>query len=360
MKRVLLSLTALATVLTARAEIEILYLAPNDSAPVLGSISSDSEAYKSAKPVDGDGNWMEIVRKDYYSGFIAKDSLTSDGTVEIGTAMLLTPSKSGRVLTTIEAGDEVSINLVDDWTEITVHKAIPGYFIPADRKVTPPSNVPLSDNRRVTYARDPLLVRAGNTRYSSSVASDAVTSGPIANQPTIPTSEPMTGFEEVDSLNPAFGRTAPDGQTRGYTLGAGSTPIPERDTTAPFMDTSMEAPTSVAAIPVPTARNMNPTITPPTQAVEVDAIEGSEDSAIESTPDESTDIEAVIDPELPLAEENATTAMNTQEEAIDELESNSQDDGIVDESGMIEAVEEDIANDDDDSEVIPLAPAAAV
>ncbi|MBC2601553.1 hypothetical protein [Puniceicoccus vermicola] len=359
MKRVLISLAALGAVLSAKAEIEILYLAPNDTAPVLGSISSESDAIETATPVEGKKGWMEIVRKDYYSGFIAKDSLTPEGTVEIGTSMLMTPSKSGKVLTTIEAGDEVSINLVDDWTEITVNKAIPGYFIPADSKVTPPAGAGMNSNRRVTYASDPLLARAGQTRYSPETPSlSTSTSGPVAARPTIPTSEPMTGFEEVDSLNPTFGRTSDSGQTRGYSLGAGSTPIPERDTTAPFEDASMQAPTSVAAIPIPTAEDPDPTIEAPTQAEEVDTLSETEDADIEQTPDEPSDIEPVEDPELPMAAANEAGAEGAQESAMENLDEGTEE--MVGEEG---ASSEDLSNEEDsdsNSEVIPLAPAAAV
>lgn len=352
MKRSLLILAGLSALLCAQAEIEILYLAPSDSSPVLGSISTDSEAYESATPVPDKGDWMEVVRKDFYSGFIAKDSLTSDGTVEIGTAMLLTPSKTGKVLTTIEPGDEVSVNLVDDWTEITVHKAIPGYFLPASSKETPPAGAGLS-NRRVTYASDPLLARAGQTRYTPSPVADglATTSSPVAATPTIPTAEPMTGFEEVDSLNPTFGRTSPSGQTEGYTLGAGSTPIPREDTTAPFLDTSMEEPTSVAAIPAPTATDPDPTIEPPTQSEEVDALSDSSATDIEGEDGAATELvepdDAVMaDEETAATVEEAGEASDAQESALESIDEGTEDMAAEDETMG-------------DSDVIPLAPAAA-
>jgi len=339
MKRAFLTLTALAAFLSARAEIEILYLAPNDDSPVLGSISTNSKAYDSATPVDGKEGWMEIVREDYYSGFIAEDSLTPDGEVEIGTSMLLTPSRTGKVLTTIEAGDEVSINLVDDWTEITVYKEIPGYFVPATSKPTPPS-VSASGNRQVTYARDPLLAQASQTRYTPATEASTVgssTSSPVAAMPTIPTSEPMTGFEEVDSLNPTFGRTSASGDTEGYSLGAGSTPIPRRDTTAPFLETSMEAPTSIAAIPAPTPTDPDPAIEAPTQAEEVDQLSQEDSFDIEETG------EVAEPPADALAAEDAAAEMQADEVSSDESME----------------TQEEAAESLDDSEVIPLAPVAA-
>tara|TARA_R100000027_G_scaffold67314_2_gene65544 strand:- start:20986 stop:22464 length:1479 start_codon:yes stop_codon:yes gene_type:complete len=347
MKRVLLTLSALGAFLSAQAEIEILYLAPNDTAPVLGSISTDSRDFRTATPVDGKKDWMKVVRKDHYSGFIAKDSLTSDGTVEPGTAMLMTPSKSGKVFTTIEAGDEVSINLVDDWTEITVYKSIPGYFIPEDRKATPPANVSPGAAGQITYANDPLLARANNTRYTAPALTSPLTaaSNPIAAQPTIPTSVPMTGFEEVNSLNPAFGRTGKDGQTAGYSLGAGSTPIPREDTTAPFLDTSMEAPTSVAAIPLPTAADPKPRINPPTQAEEVDVLSDATSEEIETADNEAAEVDAGELIAAPAVEETIDSPEVDQEEAMEAIDA---------------GTEEMVGEEGDDSEVIPLAPSAAV
>jgi hypothetical protein len=265
--------------------------------------------------------------------------------------MLLTPSKTGKVLTTIEPGDEVSVNLVDDWTEITVYKSIPGYFLSPSSKKTPPPGAAL-DRGPVTYASDPLLARAGQTRYQPSPVAGVLTttSGPVAATPTIPTAEPMTGFEEVDSLNPSFGRTSPSGQTEGYTLGAGSTPIPREDTTAPFLDTSMEAPTSVAAIPVPTIDDPDPSVEAPTQAEEVDDLSTEEASAIEegADPEDPVEVEesAVTEDAMEETDANAVEAQETQEEALEEMDAGS------------EALEAEGA-EEDSSEIIPLAPMAA-
>ena len=333
MKRVIFSLASLGILFSANAEIEILYLAPNDSSPVLGSLSTDSKLFKSATPVKDSNDWMEVVREDYYSGFIAKDSLTADGKVEVGTSVLLTPSKSGMIMTAVEAGDEVTVNLVDDWTEITIFKSIPGYFISPDAKKTP---VAISDgSTSITYARDPLLVRASGTRYTPpSVSNPSMApSGPIAARGTTMTAVPMTGFEEVDSLNPVFGRTSTDGDSLGYSLGAGSTPMP-KNTAAPFLDSSMEAPTSVSRIPEPTPSDPDPTIEAPTQSEEVDAMQGSEDEAILSPSDDSgmamVSEAAVVD---------AAGQDNIQDAAISDMEA---------------------PMSDNDSEVIPLAPAAVV
>ena len=357
MKPSLIVLSAFCAALFARADIEILYLAPSDKSPVLGSVSTDSEAYRNAVPVEGKDDWMEVVRKDYYSGFIARDSLTADGVVEPGTALLMTPSPRGKVLTVIEEGDEVTINLVDDWTEITVHKEIPGYYQPTAGDAPPPGTRPLtrSTSSRVTYADDPLLARAESTRYTPPSGDSPAPRGssPVAARSSIPTSEPLTGYEEVDSLNPSFGRTAPDGNTRGYTLGAGSTPMPQETTagSTTFLDGSMEDPTSIARIPAPTPSRPVPTIEAPTQAETVDAMQESESDDLEEGVEEDESMEAEETPpeNESQAAADAEAAGEEQDEALGEVE-----------SGELESdeVESDALTDDSDMEVIPLVPSA--
>ena len=358
MKQSLLFLTALCAALPARAEIEILYLAPSDGSPVLGSVSTDSEAFRNAVPVERKDNWMEVVRKDYYSGFIARDSLTADGEVEPGTALLLTPSPRGKVLTIIGEDDEVTVNLVDDWTEITVHKAIPGFYQPTTNGDPPPGS-PLTrpSSSRVSYAEDPLLARAGSTRYTapSNLTTSSRGSNPVAAQSRISTSEPMTGYEEVDSLNPAFGRTGSDGSSGGYALGAGSTPMPAETAAGErtFLDGSMEDPTSIARIPAPTPSNPVPTIEAPAQAETVDAMQESESESLEegAEADEAAEMEEPPPENESIAAEDAEAAENEQNEALEEMEPGT-------DAEASDAVEGDAVTDDSDIEVIPLvAPA---
>ncbi len=349
MKQSLILLSALCAALFARADIEILYLAPSDTSPVLGSISTDSEAYRNAVPVEGKDAWMEVVREDYYSGFIARDSLTDDGEVEPGTALLMTPSPRGEVLTVIEEGDEVTVNLVDDWTEITVHKEIPGYYRPTDDAPPPSGTRPLTrpGSSRVTYAEDPLLTRAGSTRYTLPAVDSPTARGdsPLAARSQITTSEPLTGYEDVDSLNPAFGRARPGGGTRGDTLGAGSTPVPEESAEgeATFLDGSMEDPTSIARLPAPTPSRPDPAIEAPTQAETVDAMQESEtdDREEEAGEDESGETDEEAPPE------------NESEAAADAEAAEAEQDEALD------AAESDADGDDSDTEVIPLVPPAA-
>ncbi|MEM0965537.1 MAG: hypothetical protein AAGJ81_05255 [Verrucomicrobiota bacterium] len=348
MKLAFLLFSSLGLVLSVNAEIEILYLSPSESSPVLGSVSTGSELYESAVPVEGKEPWMEITRTDFFSGFIAQDSLTPEGTVEVGTSVLLTPSRTGQVLTTVGEEDEVTINLVDDWTEITIYKSVPGYFIPADAKPVPASTPPDSalGRSRITYANDPLLRRAEGTRYVAprpTPQTQIAVSEPIAARATTPSAVPLTGFEEADTLNPAFGRTAPDGNSRGFTLGAGSTPIPQ-NTAAPYLDAPLEAPTSIATIPEPTVETPAPRIVPPTQAPAVDALQAEESGALFEEPD--TDILPVEEvPVESMAVSDADDQAALQDEALD----------------AIEPLAGDISGTgDSEAEVIPLAPAAVV
>ncbi len=356
MKRALTFLAFCLGALSAPAAIEILYIAPSDTSPVLGSISTDSEAFKEAKPVEDKEGWLEVVREDYYSGFIARDSLTPEGEVELGTALLLTPSKEGTVLTTIEEGDEVTVNLVDEWTEITVQKAIPGYFQPSNpedednirRNAPPPPS-------SLTYAEDPLLERARGTRYVPPPVSNPSASDPVAARGTTLTEEPMTGFEEVDSLNPAFGRTADDGSSRGYSLGAGSTPIPAAtaaDGSSTFRSGSMEDPTSIARIP-----RENPSEVAPTQSETVDELqEEDEGPAVEDRMAELERTMAEMDAETPSEEavEDAGEAAAIQDAATAEAEEPIPD--PIEEEGDDAAQDDETVQDDETAEVIPLAP----
>lgn len=357
MKQILSSLALCIGVSSAPAAIEILYLAPTDTAPVLGSISTDSEAFRSARPVEGEENWMEVVREDYYSGFIARDSLDGAGEVEIGTALLLTPSKQGKVLTTIEEGDEVTVNLVDDWTEVTVFKKIPGYFQPMDEESAEATRrAAPAPPARLSYAEDPLLTRVRGTRYTPPPVSNpsGVTDQPVANRGTTLTAEPMTGFEEVDSLNPAFGRTAPDGTNRGFSLGPGSTPVPAAtaaDGSSTFRSGSMQDPLSVARIPRATTEDTDPMIEAPTQSETVDRIEETEAEEIETpaVEDRMSDLEQ----QMAAIEEGAPG-----EEASDDIERAEEE-----QEAAVETVEEPIpapaGETDESAEVIPLAPAAS-
>ncbi len=363
MKQIVAFLSLAFAVSSAPAAIEILYVAPSDTAPVLGSISTDSDAFKEAVVVEGrEGRegWMEVVREDYYSGFIARDSLTPDGEVEIGTALLLTPSKSGRVLTRIEEEDEVTVNLVDDWTEITVRKAIPGYFKPMDeatiesmRRAAPPPPSSLS------FAEDPLLSRVAETRYTapSSVSPAGVVETPVANRATTPTAEPMTGFEEVETLNPAFGRTAPDGTSRGFSLGPGSTPVPAAtaaDGSSTFRSGSMQDPVSIARIPRVGTEGGLVGQDAPTQSETVDRLEDDADGqsvpAVEDRMGElerrMADIEADTTSEQTV--EEAAVADEVQEEATASVE------GVP--STPADVAPEDAGVAEESVEVIPLVP----
>jgi len=350
MKYLITSLAICLGASSASADIEILYLAPSDTSPVLGSISTDSEAFQEAQPVEGKDGWLEVVREDYYSGFIARDSLTPEGQVEIGTALLLTPSQRGTVLTTIEEGDRVTVNLVDDWTEITVLKEIPGYFQPMDEETSESArNAAPPPPSTLTYAEDPLLERARSTRYVPPAVSNpsGADSGPVAARGTTPTAEPMTGFEEVDSLNPAFGRTAPDGSSRGYSLGAGSTPIPAAtaaDGSSTFRSGSMEDPTSIARIP-----RENPSETAPTQSEEVDDLQEEKGSDVENRMAEMEAAMAEVESGTPSEETtaNAEEAGEIQDAAAAEAEEPME--------MPVEEVPEDAAGEED-VEIIPLAP----
>jgi len=358
MKRILFSIALCLGAIPASAAIEILYLAPNDTAPVLGSISTDSDAFKEATPVEGKPGWMEVIRKDYFSGFIARDSLTGDGEVEIGTALLLTPSRTGTVLTTIAEGDEVSVNMVDDWTEITVFKEIPGYFQPIneEERETARRNAPAPTS--LTFAEDPLLDRARGTRYTPPPLADPAVagSGPVAARGTTLTAEPMTGFEEVDTLNPAFGRTAPDGSSRGFSLGAGSTPIPAStaaDGSSTFRSGSMQDPTSIARIPAE-----NPEEIAPTQSEEVTELQVEESGP--SVDERMADLEqrmaggegeeAPSDEGVPAAAE----AESVQDAAASEIEEPIP--APVEEEAVPASDRAAEEIDEENAEIIPLAP----
>lgn len=347
MQRFLLILGLLGSFAAARADIAILYLEPSDTAPVLGSISTDTEAYQEARPVEGKEGWMEVVREDYYSGFIARESLTPDGEVETGTAVLLTPSPRGDVLTEIEAGDEVTVNLVDEWTEITVFKEVPGYFRPEEedgRRAAPPPQTGL------TYAEDPLLERVGETRYSPppELAAGGRETAPVAARGAAPTVDPMTGFEDVDNLNPAFRGDTGESGDRGFGLGPGSTPMPAPATTggsAAYREGSMEAPASIARLPEPGPGDPSPRIEPPTQTETVDRLEETDAPEAPETDTETAGGQA---PE----ETDSAEAEEAQEEAVEAVEE-SEPTGT---DGEEEGGESAVGETDPDAEIIPLAP----
>src|SRR6056297_3066751 len=114
-----------------RADIEILYLEPTTSSPVLSTISTESEDFRRSEVVAGTGGWRRVARTDSYSGFIREEALDAGGEVRPGTPVYLTPSANAAELTTVAAGDEVRVNFVDDWTEISIRKSIPGFVRPS-------------------------------------------------------------------------------------------------------------------------------------------------------------------------------------------------------------------------------------
>ena len=114
-----------------RADIEILYLEPTTSSPVLSTISTESEDFRRSEVVAGTGGWRRVARTDSYSGFIREEALDAEGEVRPGTAVYLTPSTNAAELTEVAAGDEVRVNFVDDWTEISIRKSIPGFVRPS-------------------------------------------------------------------------------------------------------------------------------------------------------------------------------------------------------------------------------------
>lgn len=279
------------------AETVILYLQPTLRSPVIGTLPRDSEAFRNAKQVDGDPNWMATERRDFYSGFIARDSLTPEGEVEVGTTVLMTPSRGGTVLLTVEEGDPVTINLVDRWTEITVEKTIPAFF-----RNRPPRSERATEGQgadRILHSDDPLIARIPSTRYRSSRTPargelTTTTSRPVAAASDTGTLDPMTGFEDAERLNPAA--TASRLETDVTVAEDTRTSLADerRDrqlrestqTRAPgAAATSLSDPLSLSRIPAEMPEGTEAPM-PPDQADAVDEIQDVEASAIEGrTPD---------------------------------------------------------------------------
>ncbi|MGF1530467.1 MAG: hypothetical protein ACFCU4_03800 [Puniceicoccaceae bacterium] len=131
------------------AEPVVVHLRPNAQSLVLGTIDTRDAAFAQATPVDEDGKWFETIYQGNFAGFVEGSFLGPDGRVKIGAQVYLTPSREGVKTTVVEEGDQIVVNLIDRWVEITYRKALPAYF----RKPAQPKGTESPSDFAVTVPR---------------------------------------------------------------------------------------------------------------------------------------------------------------------------------------------------------------
>jgi len=145
------------------AETLLVHLQPSIDSPVIATIDSESEVWESASKVEDNDPWNQVEVEDQFSGFVRRENLLLDESVQAGAEVRMTPSSRGQVLTTVEEGDQVTVNLVGDWVEITIAKALPGYVrSPEALEFLQSSDDPSERN----YGQDPLLAELTESRIA--------------------------------------------------------------------------------------------------------------------------------------------------------------------------------------------------
>ena len=111
----------------------ILRLTPNESAPIVARIDSQTPAVASARPVleaakarDG---WKWIEHTATLDGYIPTSSLSKNFEIALDTHVRAAPKPSAPALTNVQADDRIQITASNDqWSSVRLRKAVPVYF----------------------------------------------------------------------------------------------------------------------------------------------------------------------------------------------------------------------------------------
>jgi hypothetical protein len=294
-----------------RAEIEILYLEPTTTSPVLSTISTESEDFRRSEVVAGTGGWRRVARADSYSGFIREEALDAGGQVRPGTPVYLTPSANAAELTAVADGDEIRVNFVDDWTEISIRKSIPGFVRPSAPPPTDGFLPPRMEEPAPPPAEEVEIAPEPAAPEPEPDAPRADTA-PLADEAPEAADTPVAAARPEEALEPE--ETAAvllDGEDPGtpeQTSPAAAVPSPEPVVPAPALTEPVETTTVIEEIvpaepPAPPATPEQPAPPEPTPSAEPTAAPGAEDAAGIPPREEAAveeEIAAALPPEVPV------------------------------------------------------------
>lgn len=204
LRSLLLALAASTLGTNTFAETVIVHLRPVAQSLVLGTIDTEDEAFAQGTPVEADSDWYRTRFFGSFAGFVERSALGPDGRIRIGTEVFLTPSREGVKMTTVEPEDQITVNLVDRWVEITFRKSLEAYF----RKPEVPEGTSVEPDFAVTVPRDddptaaalilppepapapaPPVVESPPPAAEPSVASEAVANDSTPTEPARPDPE---------------------------------------------------------------------------------------------------------------------------------------------------------------------------
>ncbi len=151
LRSLLIVISVFAVGSSSLAETVIVHLRPSAQSLVLGTIDTEDDAFRRATPVTEDGNWYQTLYRGSFAGFVESSALGPDGKIRLGTEVFLTPSREGVKMTVVEANDQITVNLVDRWVEITFRKPLEAYF----RKPATPAATRVEPDFAVTVSRQP-------------------------------------------------------------------------------------------------------------------------------------------------------------------------------------------------------------
>ncbi|MGB0415862.1 MAG: hypothetical protein ACPGKS_03330 [Coraliomargarita sp.] len=155
--RVLLALAFTSASLTA-ADV-LLRLAPDTHSRIITRLDSSQAALQRARPVKDPelaaAGWQWTEVKATVTGHIPTGRLAKDFSIQPGTIIRASASTTARVLSVVEADDQIDVDTITataEWTRVRFSKPVPVYFLKSALPATTAMDVPAAPTRETGAA----------------------------------------------------------------------------------------------------------------------------------------------------------------------------------------------------------------